>query len=211
MIVSIGEKIMLFVYSRFKARKWNRYSSTKRLKVLQALEDKLAKKNHREPIPVVVHERSDWNCYGMFSVSKGKKLIYVHENLLLNPSLRFHALETIIHEGRHATQHVAITEKKLHWWNFKEKRWKVNFSGYVSSSEDMVLYNNQEVERDAQKYTIRMLEKLERKYANEEDFYKTVNRNIYRYEKAEQDARKKYGLFYKAKMRRKIDQRADRD
>lgn len=201
---------MLFVYSRFKARKWNRYSANKRLKVLQALEDKLAKKNHRESIPVVVYERSDWNCFGMFSVSKSKKMIYVNENLLIDPSLRFHALETIIHEGRHATQYVAITEKKLHWWNIKEKRWKVNFSGYVSSSEDSVLYNNQEVERDAQRYTIHMLEKLERKYAHEDDFYKTVNRNIHRYEKADQDARKKYGFFYKSKMRKKIDKRADR-
>lgn len=199
---------MLFVYSRFKRRKWNRYNSQKRLQVLQALENKLAKKNHREPIPVVVHEQSNWKCYGMFSVVNGKKLIYVHEDLLLAPALRFHALETIIHEGRHATQYVAISEKKLHWWNFREKRWKTNFQGYISSSEDVVMYNNQEVERDAQSYTIRMLEKLESKYKNEDDFYKTVERNIYRYEKAEQDARKKYGIFYKAKMRKRIDNRS---
>ena len=176
---------MLFIYNKFKQRKWNRYSSAKRLKILQALENKLAKKNHREPVTVVVHERSDWNSFGMFSVENGKKMIYVHENLLLNPAYRFHALETIIHEGRHATQFVAINKPKLHWWNFKEKRWKANFQGYVSASEDQLLYNNQEVERDAQRYTIKMLQKLEYKYHNEEDFYKTVKRNINRYESAE--------------------------
>lgn len=202
---------MLFVYNKFKLRKWNKYSSQKRLAILQALENKLAKKNHREPIKVVVHIRSDWNCFGMFAVEDGKKVIYVHENLILAPALRFHALETIIHEGRHATQYVAITEKKLHWWNFREKRWKVNFQGYFSSSEDQIMYNNQEVERDAQIYTINMLEKLESKYRNEEDFYTTVKRNIYRYEKADQDARKKYGLFYKLKMRKRIDKKSKRN
>ena len=200
---------MLFIYSRFKLKKWSKYSSVKRLKVLQALENKMAKKNHREAAPVVIHERSDWNCLGMFSVVDGEKKLYIHENLILNPSYRFHALETIIHEGRHATQYEMINREKLHWWNFKAKQWKKNFQGYVTSSEDKVLYNNQEVERDAQKYTINWLRRLEYKYKNESDFYTTLKRNEYRYEKAEEDARKKYGMFYKFKMRRKIKERSE--
>lgn len=200
---------MLFIYSRFKLRKWSKYSSPKRLDVLQALEKKLAKQQHREPIDVVVHERSDWNCFGMFQVQNGIKKLYVHENLLLNPAYRFHALETIIHEGRHATQYTEITKKKLHWWNFRAKRWKKNFSGYVSSTEDSVLYNNQAVERDAQKFTIKMLKKLEHKYRNEKDFHETLRRNIYRYEHADDEARNRYGMFYKLKMRKKIDDRSD--
>ena len=199
---------MLFVYSRFKLKKWSKYSSAKRLRVLQALENKLAKKNRREPIDVVVHENSDWHCLGMFSVSGDQKRIFVHENLILNPAYRFHALETIIHEGRHATQHEHINKEKIPWWDFRAKRWKKNFSGYISSAEDRVLYNNQEVERDAQKYTIKMLEKLSRKYRKEKDFDETLRRNQYRYEKAEQDARQKYGVFYKWKMRRKINKRS---
>ena len=63
---------MIFVFGRFKYRRWKRYSSSKRLRVLQALENKLAKKNHREPIDVVVHERADWSNLGMFSVSMEK-------------------------------------------------------------------------------------------------------------------------------------------
>lgn len=199
---------MLFIYSKFKLRKWSKYSSQKRLAILQALENKLAKKNHRSPIDVVVHERADWNCLGMFAVENGKRMIYVHENLILDPSLRFHALETIIHEGRHATQYAAVMRSKLHWWNIREKRWKANFSGYFSSAEDRIMYNNQEVERDAQRYTIRMLEKLEYKYQNEDDFYKTMRRNKLRFEKADDDARKKYGLFYRQKMRKRVDRKS---
>ena len=56
---------MLFIYNKFKLRKWSKYSSVKRLKILQALENKLAKQNHRDPIDVVVHENSNWNCFGI--------------------------------------------------------------------------------------------------------------------------------------------------
>lgn len=199
---------MLFIYSKFKLRKWRKYSPTKRLKILQALEKKMAKKQHREPIDVVVHERQDWNCLGMFSVYGGEKKLYVHENLIYNPTYRFHALETIIHEGRHATQYANISKDKLHWWNFRAKRWKKNFQGYISSNEDVLLYNNQEVERDAQKYTIKMLKKLAYKYRNEEDFQKTLDRNIYRYEVSDDEARRKYGIFYKQKMRRQVNKKS---
>ena len=200
---------MWFVYSRFKLRKWRKYSSQKRLRVLQALENKMAKKNHREPVLVVVHERSDWNCFGMFTATSGQQKIYVHENLIINPGYRFHALETIIHEGRHATQY-KIINNKLKWWQFTAKHWKKNFQGYISSSEDKILYNNQEVERDAQKYTIKWLRKLSGKYINEKDFQITLDRNEYRYEKAETDAKNKYGTFYKIKMRRKINKNSRR-
>lgn len=199
---------MLFIYSRFKLRKWGKYSSAKRLKILQALENKLAKQQHRDPIDVVVHERSDWSCFGMFTVRNGETKLYVHENLILDPSYRFHALETIIHEGRHATQYIATKKEKLHWWNIKEKRWKANFAGYFTSAEDSVMYNNQEVERDAQSYAIKKLSRLERKYRNEDDFHITLDRNIRRYENANADARKKYGMFYKIKMRRKVNKKS---
>lgn len=196
---------MWFVYSRFKLRKWRRYSSQKRLRVLNALEKKMAKKQHREPIRVIVHERSDWNCLGMFTASgDSDKKIYVHENLVINPSYRFHALETIIHEGRHATQ-FEIINKKLRWWQFRAKRWKKNFAGYISSSQDKVLYNNQAVERDAQKYTIKWLKKLAPKYKREKDFALTLKKNEYRYDNAEMQARKQYGMFYKFKMNKQID------
>lgn len=196
---------MLFIYGRFKLRRWRRYSSAKRLRVLQALENKMAKKNHRDPVDVVVHERSDWSNLGMFSVSNDIAKIYVHENLILDVKYRFHALETIIHEGRHATQYLSASRENIPWWNFRAKRWKRNFETYVSSSQDRLLYNNQEVERDAQKYTIKWLKKLEYKYQNEEDFYATLRRNVQRFENAEDQARKEYGIFYKYKMRKKMD------
>jgi len=195
---------MLFIYSRFKLKKWAKYSPEKRLKVLQALEKKLAKQEKRPALPVVIHENSNWGCYGMFVARGEDRKIYVHENLLIDPSMRFHALETIIHEGRHAEQYDKVTRDELKWYEFKAKRWRDNWQGYFSSAEDSTMYNNQEIERDAQKFTINKLKRLAFKYRNERDFAYTLQANINRYENAELSAVKKYGIFHRYKINRKV-------
>ncbi|MBQ9789973.1 MAG: hypothetical protein IJW24_00045 [Clostridia bacterium] len=202
---------MLFVYNKFKSKKWTKYTPEKRHKVLTALEKKLAREQHRDPIPVVVHEDSRWNCYGMFVARGEDKKIYIHENLLLDPRMRFHALETIIHEGRHAMQYIKVTEQEPKWYEFKAKRWKENWQGYFSSAEDLTIYNNQEIERDAQKYTIKKLKRLAGKYRNERDFAFTLEANINRYENAELQAVKKYGPFARWRINRRVRKKAQKN
>ena len=199
---------MLFIYSRFKSRKWTKYTPEKRHKVLQALEKKLAREQRREALPVVVHEDSTWRCFGMFMARGDDKKIFIHENLILDPKMRFHALETIIHEGRHAMQYIKVNGRDLKWYEFKAKRWKENWQGYFSSSEDMTIYNNQEIERDAQKYTIDKLKKLAWKFRGERDFAFTLEANINRYENAEMQAQKKFGLFARWRINRRVRKKA---
>ncbi|MBQ7579307.1 MAG: hypothetical protein IJT25_02105, partial [Clostridia bacterium] len=194
----------LFIYSKFKGSHWQNYSIEKRLKILQALENKLAKKAHREPLPVIVHPDPNWNCFGMFQVQSGKRILFINENLLYKHELRYHALETIIHEGRHAYQYNVINSK-ISPLNFKAKAWKKNYEGYFSSNTDATIYSFQPIERDAQKFTIKMLKKLAYKYRNDEAFAQTLKANLYRYEQAELDAKKEYGLFYKHKINKKIE------
>lgn len=194
---------MFFIYGKFKYKKWNKLSPDKRLEVLQALENKLAREQNREPIPVRIHDDPNWKSFGMFMASGGKQCILVHEDLVYNPELRFHALETIIHEGRHASQ-FQVVNKKLKWYQFTQKRWQKNWKHYFSSSEDNVMYNNQAIERDAQHFTIKKLSRLSRKYRKERDFAYTLHANIQRYETAEDQARKKYGFFYKYKIDRNV-------
>ena len=200
---------MLFIYSRFKLRKWKNYTPEKRHAVLQALEKKLAKEQGRKPIDVIIHENPNWHCYGMFTAKgNGEKKLLIHEDLLLDQRLRFHALETIIHEGRHAMQYEKVFGKNLKWYEFKYKRWRDNWQGYFSSAEDSTIYNNQEIERDAQSYTIKKLQKLARKYRNERDFAFTLQANINRYEKAEEQATKKYGPFARWRINRKVKRKS---
>ena len=85
-----------------------------------------------------------------------------------------------------------------------QKKWKRNWFGYVSSATDNLMYNNQSVERDAQKYSLKILKQYKGKYSGEKDYNDTYKAVLYRYEQADIQARKEYGLFYKAKIERKI-------
>lgn len=198
---------MLFVFNKFKKHKWVKLNTQKRLKVYNALEAKFAKKQHREALSVVIHPDSNWQCLGMFTVKGGDKRITLHENLLIDTKMRFHGMETILHEGRHAYQFETI-QKKLPWYAFRAKRWQKNWMGYVPSAENSTIYNNQAVERDAQKYAFRQMLKVARKYQSDPDFQNTMRVNQYRLESADDNARKQFGMFYKYKINKYIDKKS---
>ena len=201
---------MFFVYFRFRGSIWQGYSPEKRLKVLQALEKKMAKKQGRPMVKVEVWPDPEWASLGMFEVRGNNKTLYINEKLVWNHQLRFFAMETIIHEGRHAFQYYVITNKKLRWYNFKEKRWRDNWAGYIPSSENEAAYNVQAVERDAQSFTLKMLKSLAYKYRNEEAFKATLRANQERYEQSEFDARREFGPFYKHKINKRIKNKSKR-
>lgn len=195
---------MLFLFSKFKLSKWKKLNPDKRYNVLVAFEKKVAKWLDIEPLKLEIYEEGDtWNCFGAFQTVGGSKKIVINSNLLLEQRFRFHAIETIAHETRHAYQYSLIT-KKLSWYQFREKKWKRNWQGYFSSGTDNIMYNNQSVERDAQKYSLKILRKLRGKYSGEVDFQNTYDAVLYRYEQADLDARKTYGVFYKHKIEKNI-------
>ena len=152
--------------------------------------------------PLRIEIRYDeWNCFGAFTINKNVQKIVLNANLIEQPRYRFHAMETIAHETRHAYQYTVVS-KELKWYEFTAKRWRRNWEGYYSSSTDTLIYNNQAVERDAQKYSIKFMKK--HKYKKESDWIETFEAVCHRYNQAELDARKKYGLFYKLKIENKI-------
>ncbi len=193
------------VYNKFKFKSWAKMSPGKRQIILEKVEKKQSKKLKRPTLPVVINHDPNWNCYGAFTVSaNGKKILYLSISLIEDVSLRYHALETILHEGRHAYQFEQITKKKIGFFNFKAKKWKENYSGYINSAEDKLVYSLQPVERDAQKYSIKFMEGMRFKYRNEEDYHNTMKSMIFRYEQTVKDAKNEMGLFYKSKMNKKI-------
>ncbi len=194
---------MLFIFSKFKKKRWVRYNTNKRLKIYQALEKKFAKKQRREPLPVVIHPDDNWKCLGMFTVSNNEKRIVLNDDLILDVKMRFHGMETILHEGRHAYQYETIN-KKLPWYAFRAKKWRKNWMGYIPSAESNAAYNNQSVEQDAQKYALKQMLKLDRKYRGDPDWERTLQINQRRIDTAEEKARKELGIFYKFKINRMI-------
>lgn len=195
---------MLFLFSKFKLKKWKKLNPDKRYNVLKAFEKKVAGWLGIEPLRLEIYDDGDnWNCFGAFQTTGGEKRIVINSNLLHEQRFRFHAIETIAHESRHAYQ-FSLISKKLKWYEFTAKRWKRNWFGYYSSSSDSLMYNNQSVERDAQKYSLKILKKLRGKFINEQDFNITYEAVLYRYNQAELDAKKEYGMFYKQKIERRI-------
>lgn len=195
----------MFFYSNFKLKKWRKLPPGKRQQFLQRLENKQAYWQIRDPLPVIINTDPEWYCYGMFEVNNGKGLLKLNISLITNPALRFHAMETIFHEGRHAYQYEMIRSGKPGFFNFKAKRWLKNWKGYVSAKEDATIYGMQDIERDAQIFTIRKLNRLKNKYRKEEDFEKTFSLIKRKYEKAEENAKEKYGMFYKLKIQKQIN------
>lgn len=195
---------MLFVFSKFKHKKWLKLSPEKRFMALRAVEKKIAGWLNIDPLDLTIKEGSaDWNCFGVFTTIGGEQKIVINENLIFEPKYRFHALETIAHETRHAYQ-FSVTQRDLYWFEFTAKRWRQNWIGYFSANSDNLMYNNQAVERDAQKYSIKILKKFKGKFGNEQDYKNTLDIVMYRYEQADLDARKKYGLFYKHKIDKNV-------
>lgn len=195
---------MLFLFSKFKLKKWKKLNPDKRYNCIMAFEKKVAKWLNIEPLKLEINEDGDnWNCFGVFKVSNGIKKIIINSNLMLEQRFRFFAIETIAHETRHAYQYSLIS-KKLKWYEFKAKRWKRNWFGYFSSASDNLMYNNQSIERDAQKYSLKILNKLKGRFNAEDDFKLTYNAVLTRFNQADLDARKAYGIFYKHKIEKNI-------
>lgn len=190
---------MWFLYSKFKSRKWLKYSYEKRFKIFVELEKRIAKQLKIEPVKLEI-KYEDWNCFGAFTTVSGKKKIVINSLLLEQPKYRFHGMETIAHETRHAYQ-FSVISRKLKWYEFTAKKWRENWKGYFSSTTDNLMYNNQAVERDAQKFSIKFLKK--HKY-DDSDYINTYNAVLDRYERADEDARRKYGLFYKQKINKNV-------
>ena len=94
--------------------------------------------------------------------------------------------------------------KKLPWYAFRAKKWRKNWMGYIPSAESNAAYNNQSVEQDAQKYALKQMLKLDRKYRGDPDWERTLQINQRRIDTAEEKARKELGIFYKFKINRMI-------
>jgi hypothetical protein len=195
------------IYNKFKFRKWEHLSPAKRQRVLEKVEQKQAKKLNRTPLPVIMQTDASWNCYGMFAVENGKQLLYLNIRLITEPHLRFHALETIMHEGRHAYQYKLASSTDIGLLNFRARKWKQNYSGYISSYEDKLFYSMQPIERDAQKYAIKQLSYMKFRFGDEEDYKNTLNSMIYRYEQTVKQLKEEQGFFFKQKMYKKIRQK----
>lgn len=196
------------IYNKFKLRKWRKLTPGKRQQILEQVEEKQAKKLNRPTLPVIINDNPNWNSYGMFEAKGSTEHLILSINLLTQENLRFHALETIMHEGRHAYQyHQTNSTSGGLFAKMRAKKWKENYGGYITSSEDQLTYSMQPVERDAQKYAINQMRKMRFRFRNEDDYIITLEAMEYRYNETIKRMRQKHGIFYRQKMNKQIKEK----
>ncbi len=161
------------VYLLFTEEKWPHLTSQKRLEALQEIECRMAARQNRTPCKVR-EKNLPVNNYGAFN---GEEIV-INSKLLrssLSASLfglsmdrrAINALDTVIHEGRHAFQRAAIVDSSIGKDLPKEvvRSWLVNTISYASSSKkpsDFFIYAFQPLERDAREYAGRALAEIYR-------------------------------------------------
>ncbi len=161
------------VYLLFTEEKWPHLTSQKRLEALQEIECRMAARQNRKPCKVREKNLPISN-YGAFN---GEEIV-INSKLLrssLSASLfglsmerrAINALDTIIHEGRHAFQRAAIVDPSVGKDLPREviQSWLMNTISYASSSKkpsDFFIYAFQPLERDAREYAGRTLAEVYR-------------------------------------------------
>ena len=199
---------MLFLFGKLKLKRWRTYSNEMKCRIFQSLENKFAKKQFRRPENVVVNYDSRFKSAGMFCNSESGNIIYLNPYYITDNERRFAALYTILHEGRHATQYEKAVAREPRWYEFTKRRWRTNWNAYVGSNEDPVMYENQVLERDADGYAIKMMNRLRFKYRKEKDFKQILQARVEKFEKDEKLAMERSGLFAKWIIHWKIRNRA---
>lgn len=161
-----------------KYENWKNLSVEQRTALLNTIEQKIAKIEHRPPLPIKV-EKMDPRTFGY--QDNYNKLIALNSKYVMSDSKEAYnqVIETIIHEGRHAYQHYNVDKKCIHDSLSVVNTWRENFYNpkykYYSGSSVVVigptkvedvgyrLYYYQPVEIDARNFASDVMLKLKKK------------------------------------------------
>lgn len=181
----------------FKTKNWESFDNMTKMRLLQEVENKQAKKQNRTPIRIIFKELDKRNL-GAYSPSEEK--IILNKNILDN---NFFALETVIHEGHHRQQHMlAKNDSKVFTYlndryDIREKtkeEWTENMKNY-SNSLSYETYYLQPVEINAVESAYSDMLSIDELY--EEQDYKQYLTDKRKYiDNVHREALKRYGSNY---------------
>ena len=155
------------VYLLFTEDKWRKLTMQKRLEALQEIECRMAARQRRIPCKVV-GKKMQPGCQGVFN---GQELVINFSLLQSAPASRFGlraeckpiiALDTVLHEGRHAFQRAAVigcanrrsvSDETLQSWLMNQ----IRYAGTTEKPSDFFIYAFQPIERDAREFAGRTI------------------------------------------------------
>ena len=145
---------------------------------LQNIENSYATQQGRPPCRIVATDMEDSRMTGKYV--NEEKVIYINKALLTSQwEDRFNAVDTVIHEGRHAYQHYAVEHPGFHPNEIEVTKWKEDFACYIKSDKaPPYMYRFQAVERDAFEFAESEMEKSFGNMDGESDFYHAYSKDL---------------------------------
>ena len=159
--------------------KWNGLELDEKVELLNDLEEKIAKIEHRPPCPIYCNESMgsievvNGNVYGHFGgYNPGTKDIDLNSELFTSkdPVIFKELINTVVHEGRHAYQDYNIHVCEVHPRHSEVVSWaetmgdgKWQYWGDCSTELGQRLYEQQSVEIDARNFANDVVSKIEDK------------------------------------------------
>lgn len=152
------------LYRKLSSSRWATYSKETRLELFQEVENREAAKQGRPALEIKVFTPDEEKNYmGAYchacpgELQLNERFITCEEGYLEDYSVA-EGLDTIIHEGRHAFQHLAVDGVVPGVDEEQLKMWKLNCVAYMAPGT--VLYEQQEIERDARNYARNEMQRI---------------------------------------------------
>jgi hypothetical protein len=194
--------------SVFESTSWAKQTTEQRITALQALEDLMASKQGRQSravktaaLPTGVN-----GGYG----PKTPDNLYINESLLVDDSVSFQLMNTVIHEGRHAYQDDCVAGKITPLPEDVEKvcSWSHNMpkhGGYYESGRRYIVYRYQPIEADANDYAKQMMSSFKRQYQHDQRYQQFQSQKEAIERRTELHARRDFGEDYKTEIAQIIE------
>jgi hypothetical protein len=193
--------------SAFELSNWENLSAAQRVKALQEIEDMMALKLGRQPRSVAPSSRID-DDLGAYYPSNSD-FLFINHDLIGSDTDSYLAVETVIHEGRHAYQDDCITNKTT---PLSEDAGKVSFwshnmperGGYYEDA-DYTIYRYQPIEADANDFARDVLVSF-KSFLQHDPAYRQfcIDRELDDL-KTSTDARSDFGEDYERKIAQRIE------
>lgn len=159
---NLEEKELLLMFHVFV---WNDLPPEGRLLVLQEIENRRAKIDGRPPVEIFIGKDLPSGTEGVHYTDKnGKEIILLNSRYFENGKLSAYtasgALNTVLHEGRHALQHYAVREKCENVPEQMRLEWAAIMNSYVT--DPIYVYALQNIEMDARRFARRKVVQVQK-------------------------------------------------
>jgi len=154
--------------NKLNDNQWNNLSVAEKVGVLQSVENEMAKRYHRLPCKVSAEPMVckyggiQLGGYGAFDKEITLNSLQLESNSEFGKDYK-NALNTILHEGRHAYQDQAVLGYVNHRDISEMQTWRNNMmpGGYISFNQNPQRYYRQPVEQDAREFAENMVMQIE--------------------------------------------------